>query len=281
KLVSFSPLSATSGTNVTIAGTGFGTSPVVHFSGSAAPATLGTHTATSIVALVPADAHNGTITVSTANGDATSLAVFKPLLKITSFGAATYQAGDVVTVNGSNFLATGVDPTAKLGLVAVSAGSVTDTSFQFTVPDNGLTASVSATNANGTANSPTALKVRPTITGDPAPNEAKAGDHIILTGKTFTGTTSVKFGNNTQAAAFTVGAGGTSLNVTVPNNATSGKIGVTNAGGLTQTANDFTIDPRISTFSPTSGAVGLVVNVNGTGLGGADRVNFAGGVFGV
>jgi hypothetical protein len=125
------------------------------------------------------------------------------------------------------------------------------------------------------------LKVRPTISGDPAPNEGKAGDHILLSGKTFTGTTSVKFGDNVQAAAFTVGVGGTSLNVTVPNNATSGKIGVTNAGGLTQTTNDFTIDPRISSFSPTSGAVGLVVIVTGTGFGGADRVNFSGGVFGV
>src|SRR5207249_3104433 len=142
-------------------------------------------------------------------------------------------------------------------------------------------ASVSATNANGTANSPTTLKVRPTITGDPAPNEAKAGDHIVLSGKTFTGTTSVKFGNNTQAAAFIVGVGGTSLNVTVPNNATIGKIGVTNAGGLTQTANDFTIDPKIDSLSTLSGAVGLVLTVNGTGFGGADRVNFAGGVFGV
>src|SRR5207249_966105 len=275
KLVSFSPLSATSGTNVTIAGTGFGTSPVVHFSGSAAPATLGTHTATSIVALVPADAHNGTITVSTANGDATSLAVFKPLLKITSFGAATYQAGDVVTVNGSNFLATGVDPTAKLGLVAVTPGSVTDTSFQFTVPDNGLTASVSATNANGTANSPTTLKVRPTITGDPAPNEAKAGDHIVLSGKTFTGTSSVKF-NGTVAAVFTVGVGGTSLNVTVPNAAVDGPIAVTNAGGTTNTTTPFKVDPKLVSFSPSAAAGGANVTITGTGFGASPVVHFSG-----
>src|SRR5205823_2826645 len=176
--------------------------------------------------------------VSTANGDAVSVALFKPLMKITGFDAATYQAGDTVTVSGRNFLATGSNPTAKLGTLVVTPGSVTDTSFQFTVPDNALTATVSATNGNGTANSPATLKVRPTISGDPAPNEAKAGDHVVISGKTFTGTSSVKFGNNTQAAPFTIGAGGTSLNVTVPNNATSGKIGVTNAGGLTQTASD-------------------------------------------
>src|SRR5439155_6102700 len=120
KLVSFAPLAAVGGASVPISGTGFGTSPLVHFSGSAAPAVLGVHTATSILAVVPTDARNGTMTVSTANGDATSVAVFKPLPKITGFGAATYRAGDTVTVNGSNFLATGVDPTAKLGLLAVS-----------------------------------------------------------------------------------------------------------------------------------------------------------------
>src|SRR5205814_9580294 len=107
KLVSFSPSAAAGGANVTITGTGFGASPVVHFSGSPGAATLGVHTATSIVAVVPADARNGTITVSTANGDATSVASFKALPKITGFGAAAYQAGDTVTVNGSNFLGTG------------------------------------------------------------------------------------------------------------------------------------------------------------------------------
>src|SRR4029079_18231991 len=137
-----------------------------------------------------------------------------------------------VTVNGTNFLGTGVDPTAKLGLLAVVPGSVTATSFQFTVPDSGLTATVSATNANGTANSPATLKVRPTINGDPAPNEGKAGDHIIISGKTFTGTTSVKF-NGTVVASFAVGVGGTSLNVTVPTGAVDGPIAVTNAGGTT------------------------------------------------
>src|SRR5207244_6516224 len=95
------------------------------------------------------------------------------------------------------------------------------------------------------------------------------------------GTASLSFGHRPPAAAFSVGVGATSLNVTVPSNATIGKICVTNAGGLTQTANDFTIDPKIDSLSTLSGAVGLVLTVNGTGFGGADRVNFAGGVFGV
>src|SRR5205823_3555417 len=166
------------------------------------------NTATSIVAKVPLDARNGPITVTTAHNSPSSVASFKPLLKILGFDAANYQVGDTVTVNGSNFLATGTNPTAKLGVNPVAVSSVTDTSFQFTLADTALTASASATNSNGTSTGPSTLKVRPTITGDPAPNEAAAGAHFVITGKTFTGTSSVKF-NGTVAASFVVGLGGT------------------------------------------------------------------------
>jgi len=281
KVTSFTPLSAKGGSNVTISGTGFGVSPAVHFTGSGSPATIVSHTATSIVAQVSPDAQNGPITVTSAHGDSVSIASFKPLMKITGFDAANYQVGNTVTVNGTNFLATGFAPTAKLGSLVVTVGSVTDTSFQFMIPDNGLTSSVVATNANGSATSPTKVNVRPTITGDPVPNDGVTGTHIVLSGKTFTGTTSVKFGDNAQAAPFTIGAGGTTLTVTVPTSATTGKIGVTNAGGTTLTVSNFVVHPRISSFTPTSGHVGTAMVVSGSGLMGADAVNFGGGAHAV
>src|SRR5207249_8331594 len=139
KLVSFSPLAAAGGANVTIAGTGFGTSPVVHFSGSPGAATLGTHTATAVEACVPPDAHNGTITVSTANGDATSLAVFKPLLRSEERRVGKEWGGRGGPEHGRKYVATGVDPTAKLGRVAVTPGPVTGTRFELPVPAKRLT----------------------------------------------------------------------------------------------------------------------------------------------
>src|SRR5439155_5078473 len=120
---------------------------------------------------------------------------------------------------------------------------------------------------------PGALKVRPTIPGDPAPNEGKAGNHIVLTGKTFTGTTSVKF-NATVLAAFTVGIGGTTLNVTVPAAAVDGPIAVTNAGGTTSTLNPFKIDPKVTSFSSLSAKRGTNATINGTGLGASPTVHF-------
>jgi hypothetical protein len=77
---------------------------------------------------------------------------------------------------------------------------------------------------------------------------------------------------------FIVGVGGTSLTVTVPPNATTGKIGVTNAGGTALTSADFTPLPRVSTFAPRAGGVGTGLTINGTGLAGVTSVDFGGGV---
>jgi hypothetical protein len=61
----------------------------------------------------------------------------------------------------------------------------------------------------------------------------------------------------------------------------SGPFSVTNAGGTTTTSGSFTVDPKIASFSPTSGPTGTTVTLAGSGFGGADRVDFGGGVSGV
>jgi hypothetical protein len=63
-ITSISPTSGAVGTNVTITGTGFGTSGTVAFAGTSAQI-IPTWTATQIVAQVPSGASTGTITVST------------------------------------------------------------------------------------------------------------------------------------------------------------------------------------------------------------------------
>src|SRR5205085_896857 len=273
KVASFAPAAAPGGANVTINGTGFGLAPVVNFVHAAAPAQIVSSTPTTIVAKVPPDARNGPIAVTTPHNTPISAAIFKPLLKVLSFDQASYQAGHTVTVNGTNFLGNGV-PTAKLGATPLVLGTETDMTLQFVVPDNGLTSSLSVTGGNGTSIGPTPLKIRPTITSGPLPNEAAAGTHVTITGKTFTGTTAVKF-NQVVASAFVVGVGGTSLDVTVPPGAQSGPISVTNAGG-TSTSATFTIDPRITSIAPTTGDYNTDVTVTGLGLTGVTAVKFNG-----
>jgi hypothetical protein len=274
-ITSFAPVAAVGLGRVTISGTGLAGATAVDFNGDPSPS-LGPNTATSLVAEVPVDATNGPITVTTPAGTTQpSVASFKPSPRIVGITGDPAQAGTTVTVAGTDLTASGA-LTAKLGTLAVTPMSVTATGFQFVVPVAAATGALSVKNGNGTA-APVTVHVRPTISGDPTPNESYVGQTIVLSGETFTGTTSVKFGGNSEPAKFTV-VSPTSLRATIPAAATSGQIGVTNGGGTTLTVHDFTVDPHITDFSPHSGPTGTVITATGTGLSGATTVEFAGGV---
>src|SRR5436190_1324405 len=275
-IANFSPASGVAGTHVTINGVHFGSAPTVRFTGSSVDVIPLSHTANQIVAAVPDDAQNGPITVSTTDGDAISSLVFKPTMKITSVDRPNYQAGGHVIVTGSNFLANGA-LTGKVGVVSVVINplSTTATSFEFDVPANAVTGTLSATILNGTVlGAASGVKVRPRIDTGPTPNHAGATGHVVFTGATFTGTTSVKF-NNIAPGTFTIGAGGTSLTVTVPAAAVDGPIYVTNAGGTTQ-SNPFSVEPHVTSLAPLAAAGGANVTILGSGFGSAPTVTFTG-----
>jgi uncharacterized protein (TIGR03437 family) len=100
----FTPNSGTTGTAVTIYGTGFSTTPgqnTVTFNGVTASVTSAT--ATQIVTTVPPGATTGPIDVTTPTGSATSTASFTVLANngpptITSFTPGTAAAGTALTV---------------------------------------------------------------------------------------------------------------------------------------------------------------------------------------
>jgi hypothetical protein len=279
KVTSFTPATAAANAIITIAGQGLGSATTVDFSGHPAQPVFGTPTATAVKVVVPPDALDGTLTVNTPQASVPSLKSFKPLPRITSFDKATYEAGCTVTITGTN-LKVGGAVTLKLGAITVDSSDVNvmnATTVQFVIPQNAVTGVVSFTDGAGSTVSTGKVNVVPTITDLDGTNDTgKVGDHITLAGMTFTGTKSVKFGSDTHAATFTVGAGGTSLNVTVPATAASGKIAVTNAGGTTLSTN-FTVTPVISGFSPGNAPAGGIVTVTGSGFVGADFVTFAGG----
>jgi hypothetical protein len=265
------PASAASGATVTITGRGLIDAQSVDFTGHSGVVPTST-TATSVKVVVPSDATIGPLHVNMPDGDRPTTATFKPLPKITGFDHASYQFGDTVTVTGSNFTANGA-LSATLGAIPLCPCSESATSFTFTVPDT-VTGSVKAVNGDGTAISPTTLKIRPTIDSLTGSNDhGAAGAHITLTGKTFRGTTSVKVG--TVSASFTVAPDGNSLTFAVPTTAVSEPITVTNAGGST-TSDSFAVTPVIKSFTPTSGPTGTTLTVAGTGFVGADFVSFSG-----
>jgi hypothetical protein len=259
---SFTPAAATGLARVTISGTGLGGATEVAFGGTASPAIV-SDTATQIVAQVPVDAVNGPIAVTTPVGaSAPSSATFKPLAKVTGFAGDPAQIGDTVTVSGYDFTANTSAPLVKLGSGVLTPSAFGATSLSVTVPDGAVTAALSVANGNGTATSPTRLHVRPRI-------DSLSVDHgitrtsVTLTGATFTGTSVVTVGG--VGASFSV-VDYHHLRVTIPAAALTGPIAVKNAGGTTSSPT-FTVEPRITSFTPLGGKPGTTVVVNGTGFG--------------
>jgi Zn-dependent metalloprotease len=115
----------------------------------------------------------------------------------------------------------------------------------------------------------------PTITSF-SPTSGTVATTVIITGTNLANATSVRF-NGTAATILTSTA--TTLATTVPVGATTGPITVVTPGGTATSATPFTVvlpAPTISSFSPTSGPVGIIVSINGTHLENATAVRFNG-----
>jgi hypothetical protein len=277
KVSGLSRLSGGAGTIVTITGQGLKSATTVDFAAALAAPVL-TTSSSAITVKIPSGAAIGSLTVHTPNIDAAGIATAKqlsPLPRITGFDASNYQAGDLVTVHGTNLVETGAY-TAAFGGVSVGVSVSDAQTLTFTLPASATTGSLTFANAAGSTTSMVHVHVRPTISGWTA-GHAVTGAKVTLDGATFKGTTAVTFGG-AKASTFTVGAGGASLTVTVPSSAVDGPIAVTNAGGTTASDTAFLVDPLLTGYSPASGTVGSTVTITGTGLEHVTRVDFGGDV---
>ena len=114
-----------------------------------------------------------------------------------------------------------------------------------------------------------------------SPTSGKAGDAVTINGSNFgttQGTSSVKFGST---AATVTSWSDTQVKVTVPSGTGTVSVNVTTSGG-TSNGVSFTYAatvpvPSISSISPTSGAAGVAVTINGSNFGatqGSSSVKF-------
>jgi len=102
---------------------------------------------------------------------------------------------------------------------------------------------------------------------------ASAGQTLQILGQGLTGTTSVKFG--ITSATFRV-VSDTFVTATVPANGTTGLVTVTTPTGTLTSNRPFNLVPVISAFTPTSGPVGTVVTITGSGFNGATIITIGG-----
>ena len=242
---SFAPTSGPIGTSVQINGANFsGPDPdvtSVKFNGVTASFTI--NNPHKVTATVPAGATTGPISVTNADGTATSATNFTvtaaPVPTITSFNPTSGPSGTSVTITGTGF--TGATSVKFNGVSATSFTVNNNTQITATVPSGATTGPISVTTAGGTATSATNFTVTtsgaPTITSF-TPTIGPVGTVVTITGTNFTGATSVKF--NGVSATFSV-TNSTHIRATVPAGATTGPISVTNPTGTATSATNFTV----------------------------------------
>ena len=267
-ITNFTPGSGGTGVNVTINGTHFTGVTSVKFNGVAAVIT--SKTDTQVKANVPATATTGPITVTTPAGTATSASNFTVAPRITTFAPTSGVIGANVTINGANF--TGATQVTFNG----TAASFTVNSaikITATVPAGATKGKIAVTTAAGTALSTAMFTVKPTISGFTPPS-GDVGATVTINGTGLSGATSVRF--NGRVATIPPSHPDTQIVTTVPAGATTGPITVTTPGGTVTSATDFVVAPRITSFTPASGAAGATVTINGANFTGATAVRFNG-----
>lgn len=196
-----------------------------------------------------------------AAGTQNKLKVFRNKVNepiVSSFAPTSAGAGATVTITGSNFTgATAV----TFGGVAATFNVVSPTSITATVPSNS-SGSVSVTNPSGTnAKSGFTFIPAPTVSSF-TPTSAATGNSITITGTNFTGATSVSIGG-LSITSFAISSS-TTITATIDVAAT-GSVSVTTPGGTGSLAGfTFLPGPKITAFSPLSGAVGSSVTITGT-----------------
>jgi hypothetical protein len=212
-ITGFSPSAAPVGSNVTIQGSNFGSTPgTVTFGQATATVVAGSWSNASITATVPAGLAAGavTVTVTTSGGSGTN--TFTVIPGITSLSPNPVTPGSPATITGTSFGATrGSSSVTFSGMAASVVSTWTDTSIVATVPSGTAAGSLVVT-VNNAASNPTTFTVTApqnyTISGTVTIGVCPlSGVTVGLTGVPSTTT------NSTGAYSFTV-PGGVNYTVT-------------------------------------------------------------------
>jgi len=223
------------GATVQILGQGLTGASAVTFSGGLA-AKIDSVSGTYMIAIVPAGALSGPVTVSTASGTLQSDRSFLVKPQVTGFIPGSGVVGTKVTITGVSLTQTTL---VTIGGKAASFTVNSDTEVTATVPAGAKTGdAISVTTTGGTASSAAKLVVEPEVTVF-SPKSGPVTAPVTITGHSFTGATAVTFGG--VAASFTVITDG-KVDAQVPTGAVSGPIAVTTPSGTGTSTSRFTVN---------------------------------------
>jgi hypothetical protein len=201
---------------------------------------------------------------------------------VTSFSPTTGTVGSTVQINGSGF--TGATM-VKIGGTLASYTVDNDSTIHATVPNVPDTAA--ATRAKivvyqsksnfGASDDEFVVILTPKIKGF-TPSSGPAGTIVEIRGTDLNSITGATL-NGQPIPVVDSGPTnrGTLAHVQIPAGASTGTFTLTNpAGTSAPSAKAFKVSPTVSSFSPSSGPKGSVVQINGSGFTGATKVSFGG-----
>jgi sugar lactone lactonase YvrE/Leucine-rich repeat (LRR) protein len=261
------------GETSTLTGTNFTTTSTVRFNGVPAASIRVVSTA-SVVAVVPNGATTGFITLSTIYGNAAppnTFRVIQPQTRITSFSPERGGIGTAVRLSGVLFDTTGGAVVSFNGLPAQTL--VSSTTDALAIVPSGVNvgpATVSITGRNGAFTSTQAFIVLPApVITDIDPISAGVDETITLTGRNFTGVTTVTINGRALQNMVVVSDRSITANLTdVP--VGLGTVTAFSPGGQGSYGVQFELlppsvanAPRIESFSPAFGPAGTRIVIRG------------------
>jgi large repetitive protein len=269
-VTSFSPISGSESTIVTMNGVHFTGVTNVTFNGTKGMITQLT-TDTQIKVSAPANVTTGPISLTRSNLIGTTSSNFFASPMITSFSPPSGRAGTNVVITGKNFL--GVTYVKFNSVSNLSYTVDSNTQITVTVAANASTGVINISSPGGQFSTSSNFVVQPSVFSF-SPYFGKAGTNVTIVGANLNGTTAVSF--NGTAATSISGVTSNQITATVPINATSGPIGVTTTNGNVTTTSNFFLPPSITIFTPTNGAPGTNVTITGVNFTNATDVSFNG-----
>ena len=246
---SFSPISGSADTIITIKGTTFTGVTAVSFGGVAA-ASFNVVNDSTITAVVGRGA-SGSVNVTSIKGTATiSGFVYIKIPVVRGFQPMIGQLGSIITINGYEF--SGATAVSFGGVAAISFTVIDDSTINAVV-GSGATGNIVVSNLEGSGIKTGFVFIKAPFVNNFTPGYGNTGSIITINGNSFTGATSVSFGgvaassfkvlnDSTITAILGAGMSGT-VNVTSIGG-TGVKAGFTYAGGcwkMVSSGNAFTL----------------------------------------
>ena len=267
-ITSVTPTTAIAGTQITITGTGFGTT---QGSGNvwlgSTYAVVATWSDTQIVATVASGSQTGVAQVLQGGVWSNTVTFAVTSLSLTSLTPASAPVGALVTITGAGFGPVQGGSTVNFNGTLAATTSWSDTRIVAAVSNLTTTGPVSVTVGGVVSNTlGFAVTATPSIT-DVSPNTATPGTQVTITGSGFgsaQGSGTARLGSTFASVS---SWSDTSILATVAPGSVSGTAQV-RQGGVGSNSVAFTVvTPTIASVSPTSGAVGAQVTITGLGFG--------------